>query len=216
CLAPISPAAAIAKPALPAQLQSIVQRYPHAEFGIAVYDVDARKMMYEWNAQRFFLAASTTKLLTEGTTLAILGPDYRFTTNVYRSGPIDASGTLQGRLILKASGDPDLSGRIQPDGTMMFENEDHSYDGSPDTKAVPGNPLAVIDDLAAQIAAHGIKAVTGRVLVDDSLFQGGYAESGTGVVVSPVLVNDNIVDVTVTPGAKQGDPVMIEVSPQTP
>ena len=53
-------------------------------------------MIYSLNAQRFFLAASTTKLLTEGTTLAILGPDYRFTTNVYRTGPVDANGTLQG------------------------------------------------------------------------------------------------------------------------
>jgi len=194
----------------------VINGYPHAQFGVAIYDLDSRKMVYGWNAQRFFLAASTTKLLTEGTTLAILGPDYRFTTNVYRTGPIDAAGTLQGDVVLQASGDPNLSGRIQPDGTLSFENEDHSYDGSPDNKAVPGNPLAVIDDLAAQIAARGVKAVTGRVLVDDSLFQGGYRESGTGVVVSPIVVNDNIVDVTAKPGARQGDPVTISVSPQTP
>ncbi len=206
----------LAKPALPAQLQTIVQRYPHTQFGIAIYDLDARKMVYQYNAQRFFLAASTTKLLTEGTTLALLGPDYRFTTNVYRSGPIDASGTLQGDVILQASGDPNLSGRIQPDGTMTFENEDHSYDGSPDTKAVPGNPLAVIDELAAQIAAHGVKTITGRVIVDDSLFAGGYPEAGTGAYVSPIVVNDNIVDVTAFPGAHPGDPVTLAVSPQTP
>ncbi len=206
----------LAKPALPAELQAIVQRHPHAQFGISIYDLDARKMIYGLNAQRFFLAASTTKLLTEGTTLALLGPDYRFTTNVYRTGPIDANGTLDGDVILQASGDPNLSGRIQPDGTMTFENEDHSYDGSPDTKAVPGNPLAVIDELAAQIAAHGVKTITGRVIVDDSLFEGGYPESGTGVVVSPIVVNDNIVDVTAFPGAHPGDPVTLAVSPQTP
>ena len=197
-------------------IQAIVNRYPHSQFGIAIYDLDARKMVYALNAQRFFVAASTTKLLTEGTTLALLGPDYRFTTNVYRTGPIDANGTLRGDVVLLASGDPNLSGRIQPDGTMAFENEDHSYDGSPDTKAVPGNPLAVIDDLASQIAALGIKRITGRVVVDDRLFAGGYPEPGTGVVVSPVVVNDNIVDVTVTPGARVGDPVTIAVSPQTP
>ena len=206
----------LAKPTLPAELEAIVNRYPHTEFGIAIYDVDARKMVYELNAQRFFLAASTTKLLTEGTTLALLGPDYRFTTNVYRTGPIDANGTLDGDIILQASGDPNLSGRIQPDGTMTFENEDHSYDGSPDTKAVPGNPLAVINDFASQIATRGIKAITGRVIVDDSLYQAGYPESGTGVVVSPIVVNDNIVDVTAAPGAHPGDPVTLAVSPQTP
>jgi D-alanyl-D-alanine carboxypeptidase/D-alanyl-D-alanine-endopeptidase (penicillin-binding protein 4) len=216
CVAKTSVLPALAKPALPAELQAIVHRYPQTQFGIAIYDLDAGKMVYELNAQRFFVAASTTKLLTEGTTLALLGPDYRFTTNIYRTGPIDSNGILQGDVILQASGDPNLSGRIQPDGTLSFENEDHSYDGSPDTKAVPGNPLAVIDDLAAQIAAHGVKAVTGRVIVDDSLFQGGYPESGTGVVVSPIVVNDNIVDVTVSPGARPGDPVTLAVSPQTP
>lgn len=211
---PAGPAAA--KPSLATEMQAIVSRYPHTQFGLAVYDLDARRTIYRLNADRFFVAASTTKLLTEGTTLATVGPDYRFHTNVYRTGPVDASGALQGDLVLLASGDPDLSGRIQPDGTMAFENEDHSYDGSPDTKAVPGNPLAVIDELAQQIAARGIKRITGRVIVDDSLFSAGYRESGTGVVVSPIVVNDNIVDVTVTPGSKLGAPVSIAVSPQTP
>ncbi|HEX5274094.1 MAG TPA: D-alanyl-D-alanine carboxypeptidase/D-alanyl-D-alanine-endopeptidase [Candidatus Rubrimentiphilum sp.] len=212
----VSQAHAAARPTLAAALSAITGNYPHTQFGIAVYDLDKHKIIYGWNEQRFFLAASTTKLLTEGTTLALLGPDYRFTTNVYRTGPIDTNGTLNGDVVLQASGDPNLSGRIQPDGTMTFENEDHSYDGSPDTKAVPGNPLAVIDELAQQIAAHGVKTVTGRVIVDESLFEGGYPESGTGVFVSPIVVNDNIVDVTATPGARAGDPVTIAVSPQTP
>jgi D-alanyl-D-alanine carboxypeptidase/D-alanyl-D-alanine-endopeptidase (penicillin-binding protein 4) len=201
---------------LAGHLEHIVNSYPHTQFGIAIYDLDRRKMEYGYNEKVFFVAASTTKLLTEGTTLALLGPDYRFRTNVYRTGPIDASGTLQGDVVLLASGDPNLSGRIQPDGALAFENEDHSYDGTPDTKAVPGNPLAVIDDLASQIAARGIKRISGQVIVDDALFPGGFPESGTGVVVSPIVVNDNIVDVTVTPGTRPSDPVTIAVSPQTP
>ncbi len=216
CTLGISAPPSAAKPSLPAALQAIVNRYPHTQFGIAIYDVDARKMVYAREAQRFFVAASTTKLLTEGTTLAILGPDYRFHTNVYRTGPIDATRTLRGDVVLQASGDPNLSGRIQSDGTLSFENEDHSYDGSPDTKAVPGNPLAVIDELAAQIVARGIKWISGRVIVDDSLYAAGYPEPGTGVVVSPIVVNDNIVDVTLKPGARPGDPVAMTVSPQTP
>lgn len=216
CTLGISAPPAVAKPSLPAALQAIVNRYPHTQFGIAIYDLDARKMVYAREAQRFFVAASTTKLLTEGTTLAILGPNYVFRTNVYRTGPIGAIGTLQGDVILQASGDPNLSGRIQPDGTLAFENEDHSYDGSPDTKAVPGNPLAVIDDLTAQIAARGVKNITGRVIIDDSLYTAGYPESGSGVVVSPIVVNDNIVDVTLKPGARPGAPVTMIVSPQTP
>ena len=65
-------------------------------------------------------------MLTEGTALSLLGPDYRFHTRVFRTGAIDASGTLEGDLILVAAGDPNLSNRIQPDGTLAFQNQDHA------------------------------------------------------------------------------------------
>lgn len=198
------------------RVQAITARADHRiSFGIAVYDLDAKRQIYGMNAEKLFLAASTTKMLTEATALGTLGPDFRFTTNVYRDGTI-AKGVLNGDLILRASGDPNLSNRIQSDGTLAFQNEDHSYDGSPDTKAVPGDPYAVLRDIAKQIAAKGITRVTGHVIVDDTLFAAGQPEAGTGAVVSPIVVNDNLIDVTVTPGAKAGDPVTIAVSPQTP
>jgi PBP4 family serine-type D-alanyl-D-alanine carboxypeptidase len=182
----------------------------------AVYDLDAHRMLYARNANVLVVPASTTKLLTEGTSLALLGPNFRWTTPVYRTGPIDAGGVLHGDLVLVASGDPNLSQRVQPNGTLAFENEDHAYDGSPETKAVPGDPLAVLRDLAAQVAKAGVKRVDGRVLIDTSLFPDQGAEGGTGVVQSAIVVNDNIVDVTVRPGARPGDPVTLAVSPQTP
>ncbi|MGA8099259.1 MAG: D-alanyl-D-alanine carboxypeptidase/D-alanyl-D-alanine-endopeptidase [Candidatus Cybelea sp.] len=180
-----------------------------------VYDLDSHRVLYERNPATLMVAASTTKLLTEGTSLALLGPDFRWTTPVYRTGPIDAQGVLQGDLVLVASGDPNLSQRIQPNDSLAFENEDHAYDGSPGTKAVPGDPLAVLRDLAAQVAKAGVKRIHGRVLVDASLFADQGPEGGTGVIVSPIVVNDNIVDVTVTPGTHPGDPVGISVSPKT-
>jgi PBP4 family serine-type D-alanyl-D-alanine carboxypeptidase len=181
-----------------------------------VYDLDARRAVYSRNPYLLMLAASTTKLVTEGTSLALLGPDFRWTTPVYRTGPIDAQGVLHGDLVLVASGDPNLSQRIQPDGTLAFENEDHAYDGSAGTKAVPGDPLAVLRDLAAQVAKAGVKRVQGSVLVDTSLFPDQGQETGTGVTLSSIVVNDNLVDVTVTPGKAVGDPVSVSVSPQTP
>ncbi|HEV3195476.1 MAG TPA: D-alanyl-D-alanine carboxypeptidase/D-alanyl-D-alanine-endopeptidase [Candidatus Cybelea sp.] len=180
-----------------------------------VYDLDAHRVLYARNAYVLMVGASTTKLLTEGTSLALLGPDFRWTTPVYRTGPIDSQGVLHGDLVLVASGDPNLSQRIQADGTLAFENEDHAYDGSADTKAVPGDPLAVLRELAAQVAKAGIKQIEG-VQVDTSLFPDQGAEGGTGVIVSPIVVNDNLVDVTLTPGARPGDPVNIAVSPKTP
>jgi PBP4 family serine-type D-alanyl-D-alanine carboxypeptidase len=177
-----------------------------------IYDLDTQRPLYALNAQRLMESDSTTKLVTEGTTLGLLGPSFTWTTPVYRTGPVDASGTLHGDLILVASGDPDLSQRIQPDGTLAFENEDHSYDGT----VVPGDPLAVLRDLARQVASAGIRAVDGRVIVDTSLFPDQGPEGGTGFIVSSIVVNDNAVDVTITPGRKAGEPARIAVSPQTP
>ena len=201
--------------ALDAQVRKISSRpeYKHSTFGVEVYSLDDDKVVYALHGKQLFTPGSTTKLLTEGTALELLGADYRFHTRVYRTGAINADGALHGDLILVASGDPNLSGRIQPDGTLAFENQDHSYDGSPDTKVVPGDPLLVIRELAAQVAAHGIKRIEGRVLVDATLFPEGDRELGTNVVVSPISVNDNVVDLTVSPGNREDAPVGLNISP---
>lgn len=203
--------------ALAARIDAIVARpeYRHAFFGIEIFSLDTHQPLYQLNADKFFVPGSTTKLLTEGSILELLGADYRFHTRVYRTGPV-RDGALDGDLVLVASGDPDLSGRVRSDGTLAFENEDHSYGGSPDTKAVPGDPLLVIRQLARQVREHGITAVHGRVIVDATLFPEGERELGTGVVISPIVVNDNVVDVTVAPGARVGDAVTMQVSPATP
>lgn len=187
--------------------------YKHATFGIELYSLDTRQPLFQLNSEELFTPGSTTKLLTEGTALELLGAGYRFHTDVYRTGEIDPEGTLLGDVVLVASGDPNLSNRIQPDGALAFENEDHSYGGMPETKAVPGDPLKVIRELADQIASKGIKKINGRVLVDATLFPEGDRELGTGVVISPVSVNDNILDVTVTPGTVENVPAAIGISP---
>ncbi|MGH9468832.1 MAG: D-alanyl-D-alanine carboxypeptidase/D-alanyl-D-alanine endopeptidase [Terriglobia bacterium] len=199
---------------LAGQIQQILDRpaFRHADFGIEFYSLDKNQPIYELNSQKLFTPASTTKLVTEGAALALLGPDYRFHTRVYRTGPIDPGGVLRGNIVLVASGDPNLSQRIQPDGTLAFENDDHCYGGNP----VPGDPLIVLRQLARQIEAHGIKEIDGSVLVDASLFPEGAHELGTGTVISPVVVNDNIIDAEVSPGASPGAPVTLRVSPVTP
>jgi PBP4 family serine-type D-alanyl-D-alanine carboxypeptidase len=191
-------------------------QFAHAIVAAEIYDLDAKRPIFARNGATLMEAASTTKLLTTGTSLALLGPGFRWTTPVYRTGSVDARGVLHGDLVLVASGDPNLSQRVRPGGKLAFENEDHSYDGSYDTRAVPGDPLAVLRELAAQVAASGIKEIDGRVAVDTALFPDRGPEAGTGAIVSPIVVNDNLVDVTVTPGAHPGDPVAIAVSPQTP
>src|SRR3984893_5465624 len=198
------------------RIKEIMDRpeFAHSRFGLEFITADTGEVVYKLNAAQLFVPGATTKLLSEGTMLEVLGAEYRFHTKIYRTGPIGKDGTVQGDLVLVASGDLDLSNRIQPDDTLSFEDEDHSY-GGPDSKGLPGDPLAVIRDFTKQIAAKGIKRVKGRVLVDASLFPEGYRELGTGVVVSPIVVNDNVIDVVVSPGATEKSPVQLKITPQT-
>jgi len=207
------PARAQSEPTLAERIQKVISRpeFAHANFGVEFYSLDTGKVIYALNADKLFVPASTTKILTEGTLLAKLGADYRFHTCVYRTGAIDKHGTLKGDLILVASGDPNLSNRVQPDGTLAFVDEDHSYQGP----ALPGDPLSVIKQLAKDVAAKGIRKIEGRVLIDATLFPDGPREGGTNVVMSSIMVNDNVIDLLGSPGAKAGDPVDFKTSPQT-
>jgi N-acyl-D-amino-acid deacylase len=210
------PLSAQSSDTLEQRIKKVMDRpeFAHSRFGLEFITADTGEVVYKLNSAQLFVPGSTTKLLSEGTMLEVLGADYRFHTKIYRTGPIGKDGTLQGDLILVASGDLDLSNRIQPDDTLIFEDEDHSY-GGPDSKGLPGDPLVVIRDFAKQIAAKGIKRIKGRVLVDASLFPEGYRELGTGVVVSPMVVNDNVVDVVISPGATENSPVKLKIAPQT-
>src|SRR6266850_1380287 len=212
CL-PASLARAQSESSLSQRIQKVISRpeFAHANFGIEFYSLDTGKIVYALNADKLFVPASTTKILTEGTLLAKLGADYRFHTRVYRTGPIDSKGKLKGDVILVASGDPNLSNRIEPAGTLAFVDQDHSYQGP----ALPGDPLLVIKQLAKDVAAKGIRKIEGRVLIDATLFPDGPREGGTEVVMSSIMINDNVIDLLAKPGAKVGDPIGLDSSPQT-
>jgi len=200
---------------LSARIDAILARpaFRHATFGIEFYSLDTDKALYTLNADKLFVPGSTTKLVTMGSALEILGADYRFRTRVYRTGEVDADGMLQGDVVLVASGDPNLSGRVRPDGTLAFENVDHSY-GGPDSRGLDGDPLQVVHGIASAIAARGVRRVAGRVIVDASLFPEGEREGGTRFVISPIVVNDNAIDVIARPGAER-HPASLQISPST-
>ncbi|HUO02805.1 MAG TPA: D-alanyl-D-alanine carboxypeptidase, partial [Rhizomicrobium sp.] len=135
--------------------------YAHGEFGLEVWSLDTDRMVYALNNQRLFTPGSTTKLFTEGTALYLLGADYRFHTPLYRTGKVDVKGTLHGDLILVGSGDPNLSDRLQPDGTLAWVDEDHTYGGA-ESRLVGHDPAIVLHQFAKAVADAGIKRVMGR------------------------------------------------------
>src|SRR5437764_11063795 len=60
--------------------------FKHALFGIEFYSLDTNTVVYEHNSDRFFVPGSTTKLVTMGSALQLVGPDHRFHTRLYYPG----------------------------------------------------------------------------------------------------------------------------------
>jgi D-alanyl-D-alanine carboxypeptidase/D-alanyl-D-alanine-endopeptidase (penicillin-binding protein 4) len=202
----------LAQPAPPARIRAVMDRpaFAHAHWGLEVRDVATGRVLMAHQPDQLFVPGSTTKVVTMATALHRLGPDHRFRTRVVRTGPI-VGGVVQGDLVLVAAGDPNLSGRLTADGRLAFVDQDHSYGGPP----LATDPLAVLRTLAQQVRARGITGLTGQVLVDASLFAEGERELGTRVVLSPFVLNDNVVDLVVTPAATVGAPATLTVSPAT-
>jgi D-alanyl-D-alanine carboxypeptidase/D-alanyl-D-alanine-endopeptidase (penicillin-binding protein 4) len=190
--------------------------YQDGHWGLLIVDASSGQTLYERNADQMFCPASVTKLYSTAAALVELGADHRFQTPVLRRGDVDPAGTLQGDLILVAQGDLCLGGRTGPDGTLLFEDNDHTYAGG-DLKAtlVPSNPLAGLDHLAREIKAAGIHAVRSDILIDDRLFEPATSTGSGPSRLSPIVVNDNVIDVVATPAEKAGQPAQVRMVPET-
>jgi D-alanyl-D-alanine carboxypeptidase/D-alanyl-D-alanine-endopeptidase (penicillin-binding protein 4) len=206
-----TPLAAEPKPANLARTISAILSDPaiaRAHWGISVVTLDGNPV-YALNDQQYFQPASNAKLFTTAAALALLGPDFTLKTYVVAEGPI-TDGHLSGSLRLIGGGDPTLSGR--------------TYPYSPHTdRANP--PLQALDDLAAQVAASGIRSLDGTIVADDTLFAferygQGWAQDDLqwdyGAPVSALTVNDNIRYLTLTPGAAAGDAALATWNPSLP
>lgn len=136
--------------------------------GLLVVDADTGAVACGRAAARPRILASNMKIFTTATALSRLGPHSRIPTRVFADGEVDAGGTLRGSLYLKGGGDPAL-------GTPAFYNR---YRGGLGT-----NLFA----LRAQIRAAGIRAITGRLYADDSVFDRRRGVPDSGFATSPYV-----------------------------
>jgi D-alanyl-D-alanine carboxypeptidase/D-alanyl-D-alanine-endopeptidase (penicillin-binding protein 4) len=190
--------------------------FQNGQWGVMIVDAKSGQTIYERNPDRLFGPASVTKLFSTASALVEFGPNWRFQTPLYRHGNVDPKGVLHGDLILVAQGDLAMGGRTGPDGKLLFKDDDHTYSGGNlRGEIVAADPLAGLDHLAREARAAGIREVVGEVIVDDRLF--AVAEStGSGPKrISPILINDNLVDVTAQPGKNPGDPATVSIRPET-
>jgi D-alanyl-D-alanine carboxypeptidase/D-alanyl-D-alanine-endopeptidase (penicillin-binding protein 4) len=180
------------------------------EWGLLIVDAQSGETLYQQNADRYFVPASNMKLFTTALALTKLGTEYRFHTTLETSGTISSNGVLTGDVVLVGRGDPNLSNRKFP-----YELKEE-FDGPTE------KPLL---ELADAVAAKGIKEIIGDVVGDDSYFPRERYPNGWeiddmvweyGAAISSIVVDDNTVTLTLTPGDTAGSPVQASVSPATP
>jgi D-alanyl-D-alanine carboxypeptidase/D-alanyl-D-alanine-endopeptidase (penicillin-binding protein 4) len=127
------------------------QSGPAARFGtiaLSVRRVSDGTELIGYNAHQSLPSASTLKLITTATAMAVLGSTYTYTTTLEYDGTIKDS-TLMGNLYIRGSGDPSL-------GSWRFPNY---YDLN-----------ALLKYWSAAVKAAGIRRIQGTVVGDASLY----------------------------------------------
>ncbi|MDP9268319.1 MAG: D-alanyl-D-alanine carboxypeptidase/D-alanyl-D-alanine-endopeptidase [Acidobacteriota bacterium] len=176
-------------------------------WGVEVVSLASGKTLYQQNPDKLFTPASNTKLFTTAATFALIGPEFRFKTDVETTGAIDKYGRLTGDLVLVGRGDPNLSGRLFPYAA-----------GGP--RQLPASH--VLEDLADELVRKGLKFIDGDVVADDSYFPAqrwapGWEQDDLvteyGAPVSALTLNDNVVYVRIMPADRPGEKAFIAIEP---
>jgi len=131
---------------LQALVDSITQlpQFANMHWGVLIVAPDRGDTLATHNADRLVMPASNMKLITAAVSLAQLGPSYRWTTTVTRTGTI-VNGTLRGDLVIEGRGDPSVS-----------------------TAMRGADPLIAFAPLVAALQAAGIRRIDGRVRASDT------------------------------------------------
>jgi serine-type D-Ala-D-Ala carboxypeptidase/endopeptidase (penicillin-binding protein 4) len=187
--------------ALRKPLDAIADRAPFSSalWGIEVRSLRTGRVLYGRNAGKSLRPASTLKLVTTAAALDALGPEERLRTTLESAGRLDGQGRLLGDLFLVGGGDPNLSGRFHQ-----------------------GRITAPFEALADQLRAAGVRRVEGRLVGHEGLFSGdrrgddwGWSDLvwWYGAEVSALSFNDNCADLVVSPGEREGDPLVVDRAP---
>ncbi|SAK52073.1 D-alanyl-D-alanine carboxypeptidase/D-alanyl-D-alanine-endopeptidase [Caballeronia hypogeia] len=173
--------------------------YQGSTWALRVVDLNSGDVIYDMNSSAQVYVASVRKVFSLGAALDQYGAQYQFQTPVYRTGTVDGNGTLNGNLVLVASGDLSMGGRTNADGTLAWTNFDHNEANNlGNAQITTPDPLAGYNALAAQVAASGIKAVNGEIVIDDRLFDPFNFRDEFDL--RSIFVNDDVVDAIIGQG----------------
>ena len=205
---------------LPSEVSKIMDSsfYRYGEWGYLEVDPsNGRTVRALGPPDRLYIPGSATKLFSVSATLDELGFDHRFQTPVYAQGEVK-DNKLTGELVLVASGDLTMGGRTTPDGKVAYTSVDHTYANDvPGATLTPEDPLAGLDEIAEQVRESGITRVDGNVIIDERLFDpppAGEPDPNLDPWPSPITINDNVIDVQITPGKVGEAPKSVTWRPQ--
>jgi len=167
-----------------------------AQWGVEVRSLDSGRTLFALNSNKLLMPASNMKIVTLAAAADTLGWDYRFTTTLETAAPIEA-GVLAGDLVVRGTGDPTINTRN-------------------------GRAAQVFDGWAFALKAAGISRIDGNIVGDDNAFDdawlgGGWAwdylQYDYAAPVGALEYNEDFADLVVTPGAREGDPVFLDLTP---
>lgn len=116
----------------------------HAIMSFYVMDTKTGKPVYTKNAEIGLVPASCQKVITSVAALDLLGPDYRYKTELSYDGYIE-KGILHGNIYLSGSGDPSF-------GSWRYASTKEDF---------------ILQHIVSQIKRTGIQSIEGRILSDN-------------------------------------------------
>lgn len=180
----VEAAEAVADPELAGRLAGLLDdpELAGAHIGIAVIDHTGAPVFLH-NADDWLLPASTQKVVTAAGALAALGGDFRYHTRLRATAPLRGDGIIEGDLVLVGGADPTLA-------SPMFTE-----------RLARSRPATRITALADQLAARGVRRITGAVVADPTVlphqpiaegwrsryFEGGSARLASGLTIDAGL-----------------------------
>lgn len=174
--------------------------FANAHWGVLIQSLTTGEYFYKRNEHKNFMPASNMKLFSTALALQLLGPDYKYKTQLYIDGKIKRDEII-GNLILRGVGDPTIS-------KNFYKND----------------VLYVFKQWADSLLNMGIEKIRGDIIADDDAFEEESLGNGWSwddetysysAISGAVCFNDNCIDLVIKPADKIGKKANIATFPST-